>query len=380
MKNPITKLNSFLATARRMSLVLLATGVCHFTVVAELQAGVALDQQQRQELMKSKGPEGSLTILPVRLAGRPFDRVTEVVGLLLERQGLKNIELGKAPLEAANLADLNSLSAAVGEFVKANPITTSYALYAEYNGDRQTGLNELRAVVVDKTGVVVWTDRQTPQDEAFKKLGQPDPMELSVLLVEQLSPQLGLNEETAKAAKPGKMAAIMDQRSGLPPQAERDALPERQKAMKQAMPGATLLVYPARIGGNTASVPSATNVVWLVNQSGLCKAVQAEQTIVLKASQADPNELKALWGLAREFRDYVRANPPAADYALYADYVFNPQNSEQGFVHFIVCDRKGEWVIVDMQNSHHPDYQSIGIISRARCDQLLVKRLEGYLK
>jgi hypothetical protein len=380
MKNPITKLNSFLATARRMSLVLLATGVCHFTVVAELQAGLAPDQQQRQELMKSKGPEDSLTILPVRLAGRPFDRVTEVVGLLLERQGLKNIELGKAPLEAANLADLNSLSAAVGEFVKANPITTSYALYAEYNGDRQTGLNELRAVVVDQTGAVVWTDRQTPQDEAFRKLGQPDPMDLSVLLVEQLSPQLGLNEETAKAAKPGKMAAIMDQRSGLPPQAERDALPERQKAMKQALPGATLLVYPARVGGNKASVPSATNVVQLLNQEGLCKAVQAEQTIVLKASQADPNELKALWGLAREFRDYVRANPPAADYALYADYVFNPQNSEQGFVHFIVCDRKGEWVIVDMQNSHHPDYQSIGVTSRARCDQLLVKRLEGYLK
>jgi hypothetical protein len=380
MKNPITKLNSFRAAARRMSLVLLATGVCHFTVVAEPQTGVAPDQQQRLELMKSNGPDASLTILPVRLAGKPFDRVTEVVGLLLERQGLKNIELGKAPLEAANLADLDRLSTAVGEFVKANPVATDYALYAEFNSNHPGQLDELRAVVVDKTGAVVWTDRQTPQDEAFKKLGQPDPMELSVLLVEQLSPQLGLNEETAKAAKPGKMAALMEQRSGLPPQAERDALPERQKAMKQALPGATLLVYPARVGGNQASVPSATNVVWLVNQSGLCKAAPAEQTIVLKASQADPNELKALWGLAREFRDYVRANPPPADYALYADYVFNPQNSEQGFVHFIVCDRKGEWVIVDMQNSHQPDYQTVGIISRERCDQLLVKRLEGYLK
>ena len=95
---------------------------------------------------------------------------------------------------------------------------------------------------------------------------------------------------------------------------------------------------------------------------------------------ADPNELKTLWNLAREFRNFVRTHPPAADYALYADYVFNPQNAEQGLVHFVVCDRKGEWVIVDMQNSHHPDYQSIGIISRDRCDQLLVKRLAGYLK
>ncbi len=54
--------------------------------------------------------------------------------------------------------------------------------------------------------------------------------------------------------------------------------------------------------------------------------------------------------MAREFRDYVHKNPPETDYVLYADYVFNPQTWEQGFVHFIVCDRKGEWVIVDMQN------------------------------
>jgi hypothetical protein len=265
-------------------------------------------------------------------------------------------------------------------FVKTNPITTSYALYAEYNGNHQTGLNELRAVVVDQTGAVVWTDRLTMQDEALMKIGERDPMTMSVLLVERLGPQLGLNEETAKAAKPGKLAALLDQRSGLPSENERAALPERQQAMKQALTGATLLVYPARIGGNKVSVASASNVVQLLNQAGLCKAIPAEQTILLKASQADPNELKALWDLAREFRDYVRAHPPAADYALYADYVFNPQNAEQGFVHFVVCDRKGEWVIVDLQNSHQPDYQSIGIISRERCDQLLVKRLEGYLK
>lgn len=379
MKNSITTMSSFRAVTMPLAMVLLAVCVGRFSVAAEPQAGIAPEQQQRLELMKVKGPDGSLTILPVRLAGKPWDRVSEVVGVLLEQQGLRNIELGKTAFAPAD-TNLESLAAAVGAFVKTNPITTGHALYAEYNGDRQTGLNELRAVVVDQTGAVVWTDRQTSQDEAFKKLEERDPMTMSVLLVERLSPQLGLNEATAKAAKPGKLAAIMDQRSGLPAENERAALPERQKAMKQALPGATLLVYPSRIGGNKTSVPSATNIVQMLNQAGWCKAVQAEQTILLKASQADPNELKALWNLAREFRAFVRANPPATDYALYADYVFNPQNSEQGLVHFVVCDRKGEWVIVDMQNSHHPDYQSIGIISRDRCDQLLVKRLEGCLK
>jgi hypothetical protein len=379
MKNPITKNSSFRAVAMPLSMALLAVCIGRFAVAAEPQAGIAPNQQQRLELMKSKGPDASLTILPVRLAGEPWDRVTEVVGALLEQQGLKNIELGKTAFTPAE-TNLESLADAVGAFVNTNPITTSYALYAEYNGDRQTGLHELRAVVVDQTGAVVWTDRQTPQDEAFKKMGEQDPMTTSVLLVERLGPQLGLNEATAKAAKPGKMAAIMDQRSGLPPENERAALPERQQTMKRALPGATLLVYPARIGGNKASVHSATNIVRLLNQAGLCKAVQAEQAVVLTASQADPNELKMLWNLAREFREYVRANPSAADYSLYADYAFNPQNADQGFVHFVVCDRKGEWVIVDMQNSHHPDYQAAKVISGEHCDQLLVKRLEGYLK
>jgi len=379
MKNPITTNSSFRAVAMSLSMVLLAVCVGRFPVAAEPQAGIAPEQQQRLELMKSKGPDGALTILPVRLAGKPWDRVTEVVGVLLEQQGLRNIELGKTAFTPA-ATNWESLATNVGAFVKTNPITTGYALYAEYNGDHKTGLNELRAVVVDQTGAVVWTDFLTMQDEALKKIEDRDPMTFSVLLVERLGPQLGLNDETAKAAKPGKLAALLDQRSGLPPENERAALPERQQTMKQALPGATLLIYPARIGGNQTSLPSATNIVRLLNEAGLCKAVPADATVLLKASQADPNELKTLWDLAREFRDYVRAHPPAADYALYADYVFNPQNAEQGFVHFVVCDRKGEWVIVDLQNSHQPDYQSIGIISRDRCDQLLVKRLEGYLK
>ena len=379
MKNQITTMNSFRVLALPMAMALFAVCLGRSAIAAEPQAGIAPEQQQRLELMKSKGPDGALTILPVRLAGKPWDRVTEVVGVLLEQQGLKNIELGKTPFTPAE-TNWENLAASVGVFVKTNPITTSYALYAEYDGDHKTGLNELRAVVVDQTGAVVWTDRLTMQDEALKKIEDRDPMTLSVLLVERLGPQLGLNDQTAKAAKPGKLAAIMDQRSGLPPENERAALPERQKAMKQALPGATLLVYPARIGGDAVDKASAADLAKMINDAGLCKAVAAKQSVLLKASQADPNEIKALWNLAREFRDYVRAHPPAADYALYADYGFNPQNAEQGFVHFVVCDRKGEWVIVDLQNSHQPDYQSVGIISRERCDQLLVKRLAGYLK
>lgn len=347
---------------------------------APATAGMAPDQQKRLDAMKSRSVDASLTILPVRLGGKPWDRVSQVIGVLLEKQGLKNIELGKTPLEVTNAGTMDDLTAAVAALVRANPIATDYALYAEFNGTRQTGLKEIRAVVVDKAGAVVWTERQTPKDEAFKKLEHPDPMDLCVLLVEQLRPQLDLNDETAKAARPGKLEALLKEQSGMPSPAELDAGRARQRALKQAAPGVTLLIYPARVGGNQASPANATNVVRLINEGGRCKAVAAELPVVLKTSPADPNEQKTLWSLAREFRDYVRAHPPAADYALYADYAFTPNNWEQGFVHFVVCDRNGEWVVVDFQNSHHPDYQSVKPTSREDCDKLLVKRLESYLQ
>lgn len=205
-------------------------------------------------------------------------------------------------------------------------------------------------------------------------------MSLCMLLVERLGPQLGLNEETAKAAKPGKMAAIMDERSGLPPREERSALEGRLQEMKQAMPKGTLVIFPARIGGKETDPGSAANLAKLINSAKLCKASAAGQAMLLKASQADPNEQKVLWNLAREFRESVRKDPLAADYVLYADYVFNPQNWEQGYVHFVVCDRKGAWVIVVFQNSHHPDYQSVKPTSREACDKLVLQRLTSLLR
>jgi hypothetical protein len=339
---------------------------------------VSPEQQKRLELMKSKSTEASLTILPIRLAGKPFDRVTEFVGLLLEQQGLKNIDLGKTAFEPATNASMEQLAVSVAGFVKQHPIQTEYAVYAEINGNRQVGLNGLRAVVVDKAGMVVWSDQQTPEDIKRQNV-EPEPMGFCVLLSQRLSPQLGLNQETAKAAKPGKMAALIEERSGLPPQNERAPLPARQKLMKESKKK-TLVIFPARVQGQQTDPESAANLAKMINDAGLGNAVAATQCVLLKASQTDPNEQKSLWDLAREFRDYAKKNPTDADYVLYADYIFNPQNWEQGFVHFVVCDRKGDWVIVDFQNSHQPDYQSVKPTSREGCDQLLVQRLESHLR
>ena len=373
MRASVRRVVSFLLMA------VLGASAVGFAQEAPTVPGPSPEQQKRLELMKSKGPEGSLTILPVVLAGRPFDRVTEVVGLMLEKQGLKNIELGNTPFSPDSNTAIDELARFVGEFMGKNPITTEYALYAEFNGNRQIGLVELRAVVVDTTGAVVWMDRQGAEDEAIKQLESKEPMSFSMLLAQRLGPALGLNDSTARTAKPGKMARLMDERSGLPPESERAGMPARQKQFKESRQKAKLAVYAVRMGG-AVDATSATELAKMISGAGLCKAVATEQSPLLKASQAEPNELKMLWDLAREFRDYSRKNPPGTDYALYADYGFNPQNWEQGFVHFVVCDRSGEWVIVDMQNSHQPDYQTVKPTSKADCSRLLLRRLQGYLQ
>jgi|GEM_PF-1374669 len=342
------------------------------------RSGVSSEQQERLELMRAKGPEASLTILPIRLSGAPLPRLSEVVGFLLESQGLKRIELGETTFDSGTHTPMEQVAASLGEFVRQHPITTEYALYAEYNGTSDTGFVELRSVVADKSGATVWTDRQTPQEDALGTLEGPDLIEFSRLLVERLSPELGLSEETSAAAKPGKMARLIEERYGMPPASEQAALPARQDQMKKVGPSATLLVFPVRIN-EAADAVSATNLVRLINEAGLCKAAAAKQNLLLKASRDDANEMKAMWNLAREFRDYVRENPLDADYALYADCVFNPRWWEIGYVHFVVCNRQGEWVIVDMQNSHHADYQGLKPTSKDGYSRLMVRRLESYL-
>jgi hypothetical protein len=339
----------------------------------------ATEQAKKLERMTAQGPDASLTVLPVLLVGQPFDRVSEFVALRIEQQGLKTIELGATAFVPGEGTSMEKLPEAFANFVRQNPPMTEYVLYAEFNGNRQSGLNELRTIVVDKTGAILWTDHQTASDEAFRKAGARDPMAMAMLLVERLSPQLGLNTETAKAARPGKFARLMEERSGLPPQAERDVLPARQQAMIAASQNATVVVIPV-VAPDRGENEVAARIAKSIGDARLFKsASNPTDPIALQPPRSDPNEMKMLWDLARQLREYVKKNPPSEDYVLCADYRFNAQAWERGYVHFVICDRQGEWVIVDLQNSHHPDYQSIKPASKDGCEKLLLKRLQGYL-
>jgi hypothetical protein len=72
-------------------------------------------------------------------------------------------------------------------------------LYAEMNGDLQKHqIDEIRGVVADKSGAVVWTDLLNSKDEVFKQVENPDPLGYSVLLVQRLGPQMDLRSGTCR--------------------------------------------------------------------------------------------------------------------------------------------------------------------------------------
>jgi hypothetical protein len=163
-----------------------------------------------------------------------------------------------------------------------------------------------------------------------------------------------------------------------------DISPEQQKRldlMKSDGSNASLTILPVRVGAieKAEDAATASDLARMINDAGLCKAAPAKQSLLLEPSPADPNEMNNLLFMAREFRDYAKKNPPDTDYVLYADYIFTP-NWEFVMVHFVVCDRQGEWVIRDLQNSHHPDYQSINPKSKEDCNKLVVKRLQRYIR
>lgn len=336
-------------------------------------------QQKRLEMMRSKGTDASLTILPARLMGQNWDRLSEVIGALLEQKGLKNIEVSSIAFSRVSKPALNDLIDSLKNFISAHPITTDYVLYVEMNGDQNPPpIDEVIGIILDRSAALVWNDIMNSEDDAFTRVSDPDPMGYSVLLTERMAPDFGLNAETARNAKPGKMAAKMRERSGLPPEEEMAQMPEREQKFKADFKQSNLVIFPVRDLGKENG-PEAEKLAALINSAGMSKA-RISNTFLLLNSSDDPNEMKRLWDMAKDFRSYIKANKQDADYYLYADYVYTPDNWPAGLVHFIICDRQGDWVIVDFQNSEKPDYIQIKPTSAETCNKLVVARINKYLK
>ena len=350
----------------------------------------APQQKERQKAMRAKGAEASVTIFPVILwptnepkrAGDICKDIAKVVGFMLEQAGMGNLEPADTAFLLPAEVDFDQAGQHFGAFVRDNPITTDYALYGEFLGRKGPDgptFEEVRAVIVDKAGDCVWVDRQTPEDRDFKRLKPDCPMTCCVLLTERVRTQLGIPESARDDSGKGKFARMVADSSPGPGEAEWAAMEQRQAVMKEAGKRAKVAVLPVRLFNDKVSMEDATYLTRLLNEANLCEAQALDAPLYVEI-QRSRDEQKLLWDLARAFKDHVKQNPPEADYALLADYMMGAPGKRAGAVHFVICDRHGEWVIVDFQNSHHDDFKSIDPRTIEDCGRLVAKRLEGYLR
>lgn len=339
-------------------------------------AGRRTDETERLESLKREGRNASITILPVVLAGRPAEPVAEALGMYLERCGMSNLEVGAAPFSPAADGDPDRTAAALGQFVAANPVRTGFALYAEFRGTPGKRVEEVRAVLVNRSGQLVWQDRRTGADADFARMRPAEPMQCVVLLADRLRPVLSLGDPSAVGTPEGRLAKRWSEKTGLPSDAERKGMAARAERFRASAAGASLLVFPVLVN-DRASAEVGAALAKAIGAAGLARTTAAPEPPRIEV-QGAMNEQKVLWDLAGAFRQHMRTSRPDADYAICAQYLLGPAGV--GAVHFVVCDRAGEWVLVDFQNSHHPDFNRVSPRSEGDCGRLVVKRLEGYLR
>jgi len=339
------------------------------------------EQRARFETLRDQATEASMTVFPIEMGDNAaFNKdAGAVLALLLEQAGMKNLQTTDAAFRGPAGAPWDQVVAQFGEYVQKHPITTDYALDAQIIGSARTGAQEIRGVIVDRAGRVVWMDRQTASDPALKRAKPNCPMACCQFFAQRVRKQLGIPRSARDTSGQGRIARMVASQSPGPGDAERKAMAKRLATMKKAGPGATVAVLPVRIAADATGEAEAHELAKLLNQDKLCHAIEVNTPLTAPRKRSY-NEQITLWDLARTVKAYVKEHPSDADYVLMADYIMGPAGKGAWAVHFVVCDRNGEWVIVDFQNDHHRDFKRIDPQTYDDCAKLVVRRLEGYLR
>ena len=307
--------------------------------------------------------------------------MAELVGLFLELGGMKEIEIADAEFSPPDKGDLAQTAEAFGRFVQSRNIGTEYALFGQFAGTLGKGVDEIRLVAVDRHGKLLLSELR--DKEQLSKLGEEkvEPMVACSHLVSRLRGLWGLADPDRKGTGEGKMAKLWNERSGLPPKSELDAIESRLNVVKKTIKTNSVAVFPVRVSGKS-DVQLAVCLAEMLTKEGIGRAEASNVDPKLQI-QGNTNQLRIAWDIARAFQDFLRKNPPAADYALLADYGNGRTldgKTEVGGVQFVLCDRNGDWVVVGLQNSHHSGFQRIAPKSPDDCNRVVGEALKNRLR
>jgi hypothetical protein len=314
----------------------------------------------------------SFTVFPVSLAGNLNTDVAEVIGTFLERGGVTQIDIAQFKEKAIHSNKWPQNKESFCQYVKSNEINTQYALYIEFIGSPQKGIQEIRMIAVDNKGSTAWEEIQTPNDTEFKKVQPRNPMTCCVLAMNCIKPQFNLDDPYRQDAPQGKMAQRWKEKSGIPSKAELQNIKNRLQQLKQDDSVKTISVFPA-ISNRTISDELNRHLSDLITENPQCTGITVNKKLPIQL-QPSSNQQKQLWDLARAFQQYIQENPPKTDYAICTHYLLSQTNEPARGINFIVCNNKGEWIIIDFQNEYQKDFQAINPSTLTQCNELVTKR------
>ncbi len=332
---------------------------------------------QPLEVLKTKGLDAELTVVPVKLGDIAIlPDIGEMIAVFLESGGMRKVDWTSQTFARPAAATLAEVTAAFGDYARSTTAPGEYFLYMEVLGAPDVGITEIRGFLADKRGNPVWNYRQSADDEEFKKVRPKDPAGCITMLINALRGPLGLRDPFGPDVYKGRLSERVEKRAGLPTDGERAEMQKALTTARGVLSKSTLAVFPVAMSGR----PNAKQAAHLAKILTREKLARAKATPVQPAIEIQdvPNEQQRLWQMARSIREWVRRNPSGAAYAILADYLFAP-DGRAWTVHFVICDRKGEWVIVDFQNGHSPDFDP-EMKSGDDCDRLVAKRLGQFLR
>lgn len=320
-----------------------------------------------------------VTLHPVLVLGQPSPKVAEALALVLEKSGMSDLEVAATAFTMAKDTPWDDVPALLRSHVQnAKGPATRFHLYAEFLGTPRTGPEEVRFVLVDGQGELVWSDRQTKADADFRRTAakDPDPLGCATLVGNRLF-RLAEWKRDPGAVKDGKFSQLWRNKSGTPDAKELAAMKQRLATMREALHAARVIVLPTLSQGKH-DPDSSARLATLLHQEveGTFAAGCAETR--LQGTQ-DSNEQKRLWDLARNLQKALTKAPITEDYALVVDLGIDAEHNH-GYVHTIVCTGKGELVLAAFSNDQSAVFQRIAPKTAQDAERVAVAMLREQLR
>ena len=323
----------------------------------------------------------TVTVYPIVLAepGKPVAvdphkmglRVAEVVGVILEQHGMLP---GIAPEHPESISPADSLLQVEKKllaFQSGRTVESDYALFAMMEGrptNKGPAFTRFCSVLTGPSGQVAWT-----QDRTEFHNGAPDCLMGACAQIVQALRSVSDLKEPGENVPPGPFQQRLGDRNREP---GHDAMDKRFEAARGTFREATLTIYPLRIWGTEeGSEEGAEALAERLNEAGFFESATAAGADTHLKAKHDPSQPKVLWGTARDFRSYLREHPAQTDYALLVDVTIPAHH-----LHLVLCEGTGNWVMVDLQNSHHEDFKKIAPKTLKDCVALAFQRMKRRIE